>query len=231
MISLLARKPSSQSAGPIYQAQMTDYNERYGIHKQNADRWRFAFFGSMALLAWSVTGNIWQGTQSKVVPYVVERDHLGDEVAVGLVDPTAKIDPIVIQAILSRWIYDVHTVSVDMQVQRHLIFEAYDYIDTNGDAKEQLNDWYRKNIPWERAKDNIVIPTVQSALPEDPGIWKVWHVIWREDTMSRAGVLETSVIWDARITIVHNPPKTATDIKKNNDGTYIETFSWGPRNS
>jgi type IV secretion system protein TrbF len=230
MIALRERKPSAEVAAPIYQAQVTDWNERYGVHKQNADRWRMACFAVTGLLAWSVTGNIWQGTQSKVVPYVVERDHLGDEVAIGLVNPDRDPDPKTVQAIISRWLYDVRVVSVDMQVQRHLIFEAYDYTDNNGPARGQLDQWYKDNTPWDRAKESIVIPNVLSVLPEDPGVWKVWHAVWREDTMSRAGVLENTATWEAHVTVVRRPPKTATDIRKNNDGTYVETFSWGPHN-
>jgi type IV secretion system protein TrbF len=229
VISILKRSPSDEFAAPIHQAQVTTWNERYAVHMRNERHWRAAAFVSFGLLALSVAGNVEQGTQSKIVPYVVERDHLGDEVAVGLANRAMPVDPRTIQAEVSRWVHDVRTVSTDMQDERAFIYEAFDHTDKNGPATNELSQWFKDNIPWVRAKENIVTVEVLSALPMDQNTWHTWRVDWRENTLTRSGVLEQSHVWEVILTVSVIPPRTETEVRKNHAGVFIENFSWSTR--
>jgi type IV secretion system protein TrbF len=229
MISVFKKEPNEEFASPIYQAQQTTWNERYSIHIKNERQWRAAAFVSFGILALSVTGNVWQGIQSKIVPYVVERDHLGDEVALHPAEQSTPIDWRTIQYEAAQWIHDVRTVSTDMQDERHFIYSAYDRTDRNAPAGAELDRWFKDNVPWVRAKENIVTVSVMTSLPTDKSDWKTWRVLWKEDTMTRSGVLVTSQVWEAILNIIVKPPQTESEIQKNHSGFYVQNFTWEPR--
>jgi type IV secretion system protein TrbF len=231
MMAMLRRSPSEEFASPIHQAQRSDWNERYGHYVTGERRWRYVAFALAGITALSVAGNVIQGTQSKIVPYVVERDQLGDEVAVGLANRAMPIDPRTIQAEVSRWVHDVRTVSTDMQDERSFIYEAFDHTDKNGPATNELSQWFKDNIPWVRAKENIVTVEILSALPMDQNVWHTWRVDWRENTLTRSGVLQQSHVWEVILTVSVIPPRTETEVRKNHAGVFIENFSWSTRGS
>jgi type IV secretion system protein VirB5 len=222
------RTPITEASfSAVYQAQQRDFSERYSIHEQNATRWRYIAAGCLAITALAVGGLVYDASLSKYVPYVVERDHLGDEVAVGPADKAAPCDPRVIQADINRWIFNVRTVSTDAQTQRHNIYEAYDHTDKAGDASGELNEWFQKHNPFKRAADEIVTTTVISTLPVDPHYWKTWRSSWREETRTRSGDPQgTPAVKEVSITVACKPPTTETDFKKNPSGVFVESFDW-----
>ena len=61
-----------------YLSARREWNERYGDYIARARSWRWAAFGAIAVALALAIGVVWQGAQSKVVPYVVEVDKLGD---------------------------------------------------------------------------------------------------------------------------------------------------------
>ena len=227
---ILARQQAPEAfASPIHQAQQRSWNERYAIHEQNARMWRYTAFGCIGIALVSVCGVAWIGAQSKITPYIVERDRLGDEVAVRLADKAAPIDPRTLEAEVSRWVFDVRTVSTDATTEKHFIQEAYDHTDRNGAAVEHLNEWFRDNNPWKRAADEMVDVEVLSALPDDKTNWKTWRVDWRENTRSRTGMLESSKIHEVIMTVAVTPPAAESDVRKNAAGMYVKSFSWTVR--
>lgn len=223
----LFRTPTTDAGfSAVYQAQKRDYNERYSIHEQNATRWRYIAFGCIAITTIAVGGLVYNDGQPKYTPYVVERDHLGDEVAVGPAERVGQEDPRVIQADINRWIYDVRTVSSDAQDERNRILEAYDHTDSSSPAAGELNDWFRNNVPFKRAADTIVTITIISTLPTPADQWKTWTSKWKEEDRTRAGELVRSQVKEMSITVAHRSPKTETDFKKNHTGTFVQNFDW-----
>lgn len=223
----LFRTPTTETRfSPVYQAQQRDFSERYSIHEQNARRWRFTAFGCIGIAALAVGGLVYDNSLSKFVPYVVERDHLGDEVAVGPAEKVAQEDPRVVQTEINRWIYDVRTVSSDAQDERHRIVEAYDHTDKSSAATEELNEWFRNNNPFKRAADTIVTITIISTLPTPPDQWKTWTVKWKEEARTREGSLVIAQLKEMSITVAHKPPTTDTEFKKNPSGIFVQNFDW-----
>src|SRR3546814_16818337 len=58
------------------------WDERIGSARVQARSWRLMAFGCLALAAGASTGLAWQSLQSRVTPYVVEVDRLGEARAV-----------------------------------------------------------------------------------------------------------------------------------------------------
>ena len=66
---------------------------------------------SLGVAAIAVAGVVWLSAQSRVVPYVVGVNYLGDALAVRRAHVVTSVDPAVIRAQLARFIGDVRSVS------------------------------------------------------------------------------------------------------------------------
>src|SRR5579863_6690025 len=108
-----------------YLSARREWNERYGDYIARARSWRWAAFSALAVSLVLAVGVVWQGAQSKVVPYVVEVDKLGDAVAVARADRAASADVRVIKAQLAAWTVDVRSVSSDPLAQKAALSRSY----------------------------------------------------------------------------------------------------------
>jgi type IV secretion system protein VirB5 len=210
----------------VHQAARREFSEVWGLHIQQARAWKWTAFGCIALALVSVGGVAWIGAQSKIVPYIVEADRLGDAIAIRRADVAPPIDPRIVRAQLARWVWDIRTVSTDGAAEKHFIAEAYAMTDRQGAAAQQLNDWFAGHNPFKRAVDDMVGIAIESVLPISA---KTWRVEWREDIRTRGGTLESSRNWEATITVSVNPPTTDSEILQNPTGLFVEAFSWSSR--
>lgn len=221
------RKPVTETGfSPIYYAQKRAWNERYSLHEQNARRWRWIAICCIGMTAFAITGLVYDDSLSKFVPYVVERDHLGDEVAIGVPDQARPCDPRTIQAEVNEWIYDVRHVSSDGQDEIRDANRAYHHTQKSSAAEGELTDWFRKNDPLERAKTELVTTTTISTLPRQAGNYEHWEAKWREDTRTRGGDLTGSGVKEASITTTCKHPTSDGEFRNNASGVFVTHFDW-----
>jgi type IV secretion system protein VirB5 len=211
-----------------YLAARTEWNERYGSYVASAAAWKLTAIGAMFVAAVAVCGIAYIGAQSKIVPYVVQVDKLGNVVASGRADVAAPVDPRVVRTALARWVANVRSVYGDAGAERAILKEAYAAVNRRGPAYNMLNDYFRNNDPFERAKNESVTVTVQ---PPQPLSENSWRVEWAEERRGRDGRLldEQPKLMQAVITIVIQPPTDDGSALINPLGIYINTFDWSPR--
>ena len=202
------------------------YLERYGTYIDQARRWRQVALASLSVAAISSAGLVWLGGQSRLVPYVVEVDKLGEALAVARADQAERPDQRVIVAQLARWIIDVRCVYADAAAQRALVSEGYAMVNQRGPAYGALNDHMRAHNPFERAKTETVSVEVQSVLPITADSWRIE---WREEARGRDGKPGPAQQHQATVTISFNPPSDEATIRINPMGLYINSFSWAQR--
>jgi len=157
-----------------YLSARREWNERYGDYIARARSWRWAAFGAIAVALALAIGVVWQGAQSKVVPYVVEVDKLGDAVAVARADRAAPVDVRVIKAQLAAWIVDVRSVSSDPLAQKAALSRSYAM--TAATATLFLNDYYRQHSPF--SQNRTVAVSVDAVLPISN---QTYQIQWSED--------------------------------------------------
>jgi type IV secretory pathway TrbF-like protein len=157
-----------------YLSARREWNERYGDYIARARSWRWAAFGALALSLVLAVGVVWQGAQSKVVPYVVEVDKLGDAVAVARADRATPADVRVIKAQLAAWIVDVRSVSSDPLAQKAALSRSYAM--TAATATLFLNDYYRQHSPF--SQNRTVAVSVDAVLPIST---QTYQIQWSED--------------------------------------------------
>ena len=209
-----------------YRTGRQEWLERYGDYIVQASRWRRVAVISMLTAALSLVAVIYLGSQSQIVPYVVQIDRIGTVSAVDRADRMERPDRRLITAQLARWVAAVRTVYVDAAAQRRLINEGYAMINRNSEAFGALNDYMRASDPFERARSETISVDVQSVLPIAGDSWRIE---WREDTRGRDGSALNSVQYQATVTISFSPPRDEPTIRANPLGLYVSAFSWARR--
>jgi type IV secretory pathway TrbF-like protein len=198
-----------------------EWNERYGSYIARARNWRLAALGSIAVCLILSVGVIWLGLQSKIVPFVVEVDKLGQAVAVQRADRAAPVDQRVVKAQLAAWIVDVRSVSADPTAQKAALARVYSMVDSS--AATILNDYYRENSPFDAGQQRRVAVSIDAVLPISDSSYQVQ---WTEDTRDLAGRLWKMTHWQASIELVFDPPTEEAQLLRNPLGIYVHALSW-----
>jgi type IV secretion system protein VirB5 len=202
-----------------YLSARREWNERYGDYIARARSWRWAAFGAIAVSLALAIGVVWQGAQSKVVPYVVEVDKLGDAVAVARADRAAPVDVRVIKAQLAAWIVDVRSVSSDPLAQKAALSRSY--ATTAATATLFLNDYYRQHSPF--SQNRTVAVSVDAVLPISN---QTYQIQWSEDGRDLQGRALATTHWLASVTVAFDPPTDERGVLSNPLGLYVTGISW-----
>jgi type IV secretory pathway TrbF-like protein len=217
---------SSPTEGPgkeTYMAARAEWNERYGSYIQQARGWRMAFFMAAGIAIVSVGGVVYIGSQSHLVPYIVEVNQLGDALAAQRADVASTPDTRLIRAQLARWVSDTRTVYLDASAERAIINEAYGMVDRSSPAYPDLNEYFRANNPFNRAQTETENVHITSVLPISQ---HTWRIEWNEETNSRDGSNQQTAHWQATVTIALHPPTDSETVLINPTGLYVQNFSW-----
>lgn len=210
----------------VYLDARREWNERYGSYIAREGTWRLVALMSLIIGTVSVGGVVYLGSQNRLVPYVVEVDTLGSAVAVRRADVATMPNERIIRAQLARWVSNVRSVYVDASAERQVLKEAYGMINRKGQAYTALNDYFRKNDPFQRATTESAGVEVRSVLPVSA---QTWRVEWREIRRSRNGEVAADESWEAMISVTSVPPQDEGTILVNPMGIYINDFSWSKR--
>ncbi len=95
-----------------------EWLERYGNYIKRARNWQVTTFLALCIAVLSITGNVIQATQYKVVPYVIEVDKIGNAVGVKPAAEASTIPKAVIQANIAECIVNWRTVTADLEFTR-----------------------------------------------------------------------------------------------------------------
>jgi type IV secretion system protein VirB5 len=200
-----------------------EWNERYGDYIQQAHHWRTMAIicGVVALIA--VAGVVYIGAQSKVVPYVVEVDKLGEASAVARADRAASADPRVIRAYLARFVTDWRTVTVDVQAQKSAIDRVYAMLPSGSIALGKINAYFRAHNPFTTSSKQSAAVAITNLLPISDN---TWQVEWREVVRDNRGDVLGNISMKASIIVGITPPTDETLILINPLGVYITDLNW-----
>lgn len=214
-----AAKPSQERSS--YVTGREEWLERYGSYIKREAFWRITAIVTLGICFISVAGNVMQANRSKIVPYVVEVDQLGQTVAVGRADEAAGPSTKVIQAELANFVTRWRTVSPDLEIQKRYVDQLDAFL--SGAARGQVKEWLKTYNPFERGKDRMVQVIVKT-LPSKVSA-ESWRVEWTEVTRSYAGIQMGSENYQATLTIQTQPPATDAQVLKNPNGIYVVAMS------
>lgn len=196
------------------------WDERIGSARVQARNWRLMAFGCLGLTCALSGGLLWQSLQSRVVPYVVEVDKLGEARAVAPADADYRPTDPQIAWFLSRFISDVRSVSLDPVLMRQDWLSAYDFTTKRGAVF--LGDYARSADPFGHVGERTVSVQVTSVVRASD---KSFQVKWVETAYERGSKAGTSH-WTAILTIALDAPKSADTLRKNPLGLYVDAIDW-----
>ncbi len=222
-LPVLLRSPRSQEAAPEESLARgrKEWDDRYSNLARSKRNWQLAALGLLAVDALVSAGIVHLAGQSRVTPYVVEVDRLGQALAFGPAEQLRKTDERLIRYELSLFVRDVRSVFADADVQKTVINRAYAH--AGAGAMAFLNDYFKRSNPFVRQAEGTVAVQVHSVLRLSP---KSWQVQWRETPTSANGRVGSETSWQAVLGVEVKPPETTDALLVNPLGLYVTEISW-----
>ncbi len=212
-----ARTPEPETP---YQRAGQVWDDRIGSARVQARNWRLMAFGTLSLSTAMSGALIWQSLQSRITPYVVEVDRLGEARAVTAAEAAYQPTDPQIAWHLAKFIENVRSVSLDPVLMRRDWLSAYDFTTARG--SQVLSDYARAAEPFARIGERTVSVQVTSVVRASD---RSFQVKWTE-TAYEHGSAAGSSHWTGILTIVTKPPVSADTLRKNPLGIYVDAIDW-----
>ena len=196
------------------------WDERIGSARLQARNWRIMAFGGLALSSGMAGGLIWQSMQSRVTPYVVEVDRLGESRAVTAAETNFRPTDPQIAWHLAHFVEEVRSVSLDPVLMRRDWLSAYDFVTQRGAIA--LGTYARAANPFASLGEKTVAVQVTSVVRASD---QSFQVKWTEtafDHGAQSGVSH----WTGILTVKLKPPASADVLRRNPLGLYVDAIDW-----
>ncbi|MCO5164699.1 MAG: conjugal transfer protein TrbF [Mesorhizobium sp.] len=206
-----------------YLAARHEWNERYGSAIHAARSWKIVGVTGMLMAVIGFGYALYLSTQVKLVPYIVEVDRLGTAVQAGFPQQIEYADPRVVRATLGSFIASFRSVTPDTVVQKQYIDRTYALLRTADPATEKINNWFRGNSPFDRARTMTVSIEATSIVPLSN---QTYQVDWTEYERDRQGKELATRRFRGIATVTLTPPQDESVIRLNPIGLYLTDFDW-----
>ena len=203
-----------------YQRAAQVWDERIGSARVAARNWRLMAFGGLILSTGLSGGLVWQSLQSRVLPYVVAVDRLGEAQAVAPADGDYQPTDPQIAWFLGKFISNVRSVSLDPVLMRANWLSAYDFVTDRG--ARFLNGYAREANPFGDVGNRTVSVQVTSIVRASD---RSFQVKWTESEYDRGNLAGTSH-WTAILSVVTRAPAMVETLRKNPLGLYVDAIDW-----
>jgi type IV secretion system protein VirB5 len=206
-----------------YIAARQEWNERYGSYVRAATVWQRVALAGMTMAVIGFSYALFQSTQVKLVPYIVEVDRLGTAAQTGFPEQIEYADPRVVRATLGGFVANFRSVTPDAVVQKQYIDRTYGHLRSGDPATQKVNSWFRNNSPFERARTLTVAIEVNNVVPLSE---QSYQIDWTEYERDRQGKERTSRRFRGIATVTLTPPQDEAVIRFNPIGLYLIDFDW-----
>jgi len=196
------------------------WDERIGSARVQARNWRLMAFGGLFLTIGLSSALVWQSMQSRVVPYVVEVDKLGQAQAVTPADAEFRPNDAQIAWHLGRFITHIRARALDAVLMRENWLSAYDFATERGALF--LGEYARASDPFAEVGRRTVSVQITSVVRSSDSSFRI---NWTEQAFERGSHAGTSR-WTAVVTIKLQPPRSAEVLRKNPLGLYVDAIDW-----
>jgi len=214
------------AVSPYLNAQRT-WNDQFGRIMSSRQMWQVAALASLLIALVAVSGIVQIGRQSKIVPYVVEVNKLGEALAIKPAQAAQPVDQRVVRATVASFISDARLVTSDGPLQRAAVLRVYADLAANDPATAKMNEWLNgtpESNPFKRAATEMVSVDIKSIMPQTDS---TWQVDWVETVRDRKGVIkDVPYLMRALVTVYVQQPIAEEQIRQNPLGIFVHDFSW-----
>lgn len=159
--------------------------------------------------------------QSRFIPYAVKVDNLGNANFAGVLTKQNAISPLMVNAMVRRYIIEARSVVADPVVQKHQLDFVYQC--TMGSAKTVLDNFYHAQNPFDIVKNETVDVQVNSVLSKSNNTWQI-H--WTEVHRDSDGHVHLENHFEGLVTMENHTPSNIDEININPLGLYVTHLSW-----
>ncbi len=207
-----------------YIAARQEWSERYGSYVKAAAAWRAVGVVGMLMAVIGFTYALFQSTQIKLVPYIVEVDKLGTAANAGFPQQIEYADPRVVRATLGSFVSNFRSVTPDAVVQKQYIDRTYALLRITDPATEKINSWFRSNSPFDKARNSTVAVEVNNIVALSN---QSYQIDWTEFERDRKGEeVGQPHRFRGIATVTLTPPQDEGVIRLNPIGLYLRDFDW-----
>jgi len=206
-----------------YLAARAEWNERYGSYVRSAAAWRIIGVTGMLMAVIGFGYALFQSTQVKLVPYIVEVDKLGTAASAGFPQEIEYADARVVRATLGAFVSNFRSVTPDAVVQKQYIDHTYAMLRTSDPATEKINGWFRSNSPFDKARSATVAVEVNNIVALSN---QSYQIDWTEFERDRKGQETATRRFRGIATVTLTPPQDEAIIRLNPIGLYLRDFDW-----
>lgn len=203
-----------------------EINDVFKYKEQVAGRYAAASL-ALALLCLLLGGAcVYFAQKVTIIPYIVQVDEHGYEVAIGPLKANDTADERVVIARLGTFVSNWRSVSSDMKVQKERVDWLYSSIPERSSSLTKINEWFRENDPFKFYYDKKITreADVKSVLKVSDATWRVE---WNETDYSLGHRLgQTS--WTGLFTVGITPSADMNSVIKNPLGIYVTDYSVSP---
>jgi type IV secretion system protein VirB5 len=200
-----------------------EYNDRYERLAKNAASWRRTAFLMLLLLAVSTSVVLWMAQTVKVVPFIVQVDRHGYQVAVEAVAASEVTDDRVIMARVADFVTNMRSVYNDRTALVALLMKSYDSIEAASPAQGKLDAYFRENNPLTRENIGVSV-TMNSVLRAAPESNALWQAEWSEKTYEQ-GRFKEERFYKGMFEVEFHSPTDIREIMKNPLGIFVYDFN------
>lgn len=223
----LSGVPDAASKRPQspYLAAREEWNERYGDYIARARNWRLVAVIAIMIALVLSAGTVYVAAQSKYVPYIVEVDKLGQVGSVTLADKASPTNPRFVKAMLTRFVSDWRSVSVDMVIQKSATLRLYKMLAQGSPALAKINGYFKENSPFVVGQ-NAIISVEPIGLPL-PLSAQSWQLEWLETKRTLSGTVIAQARYKGVLTVVLKLPADETALDLDNPiGFFVTDLNW-----
>ena len=200
-----------------------EYDDRYERLAKNATAWKRVAFLMLLLLSVSTTVVLWMAQTVKVVPFVVQVDRHGYEIAVQPAAAHEVTDDRIVMARVADFISNTRSVYSDAAAMMTFIEKAYNSVESSSPALRKLDAWFRENNPFAQ-RDTVVSVIVESVLRATPESNATWQCEWTEKTYDR-GMPKGEHFYKGTFVVEFHAPTSIGEIMKNPLGVFVSDFN------
>ncbi|MCL2103420.1 MAG: type IV secretion system protein, partial [Syntrophorhabdaceae bacterium] len=189
--------------------------------------WRRMAFLMLVLLCTSTGAVLWMAQTVKVVPFVVQVDRHGYEIAVQPAEQLNVTDDRVVMARIADFVSNTRSVYSDPSAMLTFIERAYNSVESSSAALRKLDAWFRENNPFAK-QDQVTGVTIHSVLRASPDSNVTWQAEWSEKAYDR-GMLKDERFFKGTFIVEFRSPTNIADIMKNPLGIFVSDFNVSER--
>lgn len=205
-----------------YLAARTEWNFMYNDILKAKQNWQWT---ALSMIAVNLIFGIFlsrAALESKYHSYITKVDEQGNAVFGGFLEnANEKASPQMVNAFIRRYIQNLREVIVDPVAEKQ--FLTYIYGVSRGETLGFINDFYRSNDPFKRAKNGTVEVQVQTAIQKSP---QTWQVEWTEMQRNLDGEIIGKSNYEALITVNQYSITDEKELSVNPLGLYVTRLSW-----